>query len=288
MTMIQKLKTRLCRWIICVVSVTFTAVGFATPHWDAQHPGYPLGVITGNTIVATNGTVYALQVTSDGGPVESFDLIKWSYSLGEWVTLAGFTNTEDNATPGALCLGSSNLYIGGVFEGVNPYPLGPAISATNIVALNLNTGEFFPVGNAAKFQYYGIDAITVDANQRVYIGLNVTNPTNALMSLESGNWVTVGGGLLCYMAYNGSRGVTALATDGSNVFAGGALLGGYNGDSLEGSTNCIKWNGSAWQTMGNGSMFPGAGFASGDPDICAIAVCDTNVFVTGGYSLYPP
>jgi hypothetical protein len=288
---LKKLRTVTTLLIFTAFALMQSVANAQGSYWDAENPGYPGYLnLTGNNVVVTNGTVYALAFTTEISPDTSFVLMQWTKCAG-WSIAAGFSG--EDAGGATLCLGSSNLYIGGAFETAYPAPgsLLPSVNVTNIASYNLNTGSLSSVGDAAQFQYFPVFAIAVDSNQKVYIGTVPTNrtvlQTNMVMSLEEGVWTTVGNGVLLGELETdaGPEGVSAMTASGTNIYVAGLLDGGVNTDNTAMySTNFIKWDGTTWQQMGSNGSIWYPGWRGEDYYIKSIATSGTNVFVAGSFT----
>ncbi|HEX4120290.1 MAG TPA: hypothetical protein VH619_06730 [Verrucomicrobiae bacterium] len=275
---------------LLIVSLTsLTSLGFGQSYWDAQNPGVPgfatvagtLGGIAEPGIVARDGTVYAIGTSTGGMGTEIYS---WDKCAG-W---SGFVGVGSGSFT-TLYIDGANLYIGGSFTSLDTTPNDSTetlVNATNIAVYNLCSGICSRVGDAAIFQNNEVTAIVADTNHTVYIGTksSTEGDTNLLMVLEDGNWSKVGGGLTYHDEGEYSTGVTALAADRTDIYAGGCFIGGTNSNgSFEASTNFIKWSGTsnAWMKM---NPFPLDYFHN----ISSIVVSGTNVFVAKFVTEGPP
>jgi hypothetical protein len=64
--------------------------------------------------------------------------------------------------------------------------------------------------------------------------------TNLFKKWTGSQWVSVGGGL--HVLDTGHSKVLRMATDGTNIYLGGAFVGAKNGSTVVNSTNIIRWN----------------------------------------------
>jgi len=217
--------------------------------------------------------------------------------------VSGWTNLGDfgagGATINAICLNGDYLYVGGNFLEITVN--GSAVTNTAYLARFNLVSSHWESMNYSNYSGSRVTAIAVDNNQNVYVGCPYTGqqtqgPCQMLSegTYAAGQWTwktNVGGGLIFpnslgpVLAMTGSElGVTALATDGTNIFVGGSFDGAYSGSTLVTSYNVIKWDGTAWHAMGtNGLPVSGAGSA-----INSMAVSGTNVFVAGSFFNDPP
>lgn len=170
---------KLAKFLVSTAGTLVTAAAFtlnvnAQPHWDnafqlngasnEQPGGYggkPCPMVT------TNGVVYALLLNDQGS-----HLMTWS-KIGGWHKIA---NGDGIAT---LYLNGDYLYVGGYFNEISPTPTpltppntDPApILATNIARYNVHTGTWSAIGDGTLTSL--VRAIVVDAQQRIYVGLEM-------------------------------------------------------------------------------------------------------------------
>ena len=177
------------------------------------------------------------------------------------------------------------LYVGGLFTSVEDVP------ATNIAGCDLNSGQWSDLGFTEEAR--GINAVVLDSLNNVYVGTyggdgagfigTYTPDPKLLMKWNGISWSGIGGGLV----YNNSdmlpTGVTALAADGTNIYAGGKFAGCYvNGDFVA-SHSLIEWTGNNWVPM-SGVYAPGVSDPVTEQDhtlVCSLAISGTNLFASG-------
>ncbi|HEY1661790.1 MAG TPA: hypothetical protein VGI03_05170 [Verrucomicrobiae bacterium] len=235
---------------------------------------------------------------------------------------APYTDVQITPYINAITIHGDDLYVGGYFSEVyQDYPFSNAVpvSVNNVAKFNLDTWKWAAVGNTfsncLSDDYFGdeyvsnvVNAITIDNQTNVYVylqpdsafsfGPNNNSPIEPLLQeLPAGGntWIPLGTGMYigngwvagnngdCGFGLNEVYGeLQAIATDGTNVFVGGAFSYGVNADSSQVlSPGIIKWNGTNWQAMGSGiaeSIQPDGLLGVND-----ITVSGTNVFVCGDY-----
>jgi hypothetical protein len=299
----------------CII-LKLAVSAMATSYWTAE-PALDVAGEWGVTddqcgtyaIAANNGFLY--EFTYDSSEIPK--VYRWSDMQG-WQCILTFCQTNSVEYPfvNAMVIKSNSLYFGGYFDGVIPSAGGVAISVHNIAGVNLSTLACFQVGDGSITDLDdSVVAITVDNKTNVYAALNVygleTNDTNLpfkndplqlIKSHGTNSWNELGNGLCLKNTVNQSYqcqfggGVEALATDGTNVFAGGMFLGGTNSNnSYVPSGGIIKWDGTNWHTMGNTAMVQGVMeggifdpvYANATFFVSSVAVSGTNVFATGQF-----
>jgi hypothetical protein len=233
-----------------------------------------------------------------------------------------------NETDGWWLVGSANdiirtitvnghyLYVGGAFSEIGG--TGNSTNALNVAKFDLNTGLWNAVGNNNLGRE--VFSMILDDAGTAYVGCWATDSepgldlcslvsTNMLLKYNGSKWVTLGKGMEmgsmgcgdtncnCFELY-----VSALATDGTNIFAAGGFSGGWQtGGSFIYSHGIIKWDGTSWVQMGVNAThmlstftgvfeyftnnYDGAGTEE-ITDPCALAIVGTNLFVAGPF-IYP-
>jgi len=276
-------------WILtagCILQFAFGAGAQSYPYWDATPNTDPN--IPPFPYQSVGVGQYVYYISSDGGyDLGGNGVYRWS-ECGGWETICyvGNTSAENGSAPLAINLNGNYLYIGGFFNTIQ-YPNGSTVLATNIAKYNLTNGVWSAMGFTDSSR--GVQAITVDASQNIYIGTeggaadNDTIPGHLdpemLMKWDGSSWSGVGGGLIS----QGYRlpdhyGVTALGTDGTHIFVGGS----FSGSPSVASSAIIEWDGANWHAMGAGLYWNPV-----DPTsvwVNAIAVIGTNVFVAGNFT----
>jgi hypothetical protein len=260
--------------------------------WDANIPApHAAGSIAAGSAnwfgkMAAGGSNLFADVYDDGTGFAVTRIEQWNAGStnGAWQDIGD--PISSSGTAGAIntmYVNGNYLYVGGVFEGIG------SVQAHNIAKYNISTGSWTNMGYTSNF----VQAITVDNNQNVYVGFENANQSppdfpngcdNALMVQTNGSssWTPVGGGLLTVDSNNypapGTAGVSALGTDGTNIFVAGGFWGAFNTNQWVNSTGVIEWDGTRhiWRSMGG---FPYDPQFSARP--AAVAVSGTDVFVTG-------
>jgi len=257
------------------------------------------------TIVAKNGLVYAGGIFTNSGSQFITNLAVWNGS--SWSAVGGGVGTGFSAVY-SLAFNGSDLYAGGFFtqagatlatniarwDGTNWSAVGGGVngSGVNSVAI-LNgsvcvAGSFSSAGGTSVTNFAvwngsswsgaggGISSTgyrVVGNAANVVVGGNFLTAGNKLVSgialFDGSNWSPIG----TAGQINGVSGtVRALASDGTNLYAGGAF-------SWAGQTNAAfvaRWDGTNWLALGGG--------IGGSPVINAIAVSNNNVYVGGSFT----
>lgn len=244
--------------------------------WSALGFGTDSGVnalgVSGSDIYAA-GTFTNLcpDVPCNSGGARMNHIAKWDGS--SWSVLGnGLDGTVD-----ALAISGSDVYAAGAFT----YVCGNSTCDNNTTRVNhlakWNGSSWSAVGNGTDAEVY---ALAVSGSD-VYAGGTFTavcgnaactgNTTvNHIATWNGSSWSAVG---------NGTNGdVNALATSGSDVYAGGAFNSVCGNIGCTGNTQVnyvAKWNGSSWSALS---------FGTGDP-ITSLAASGSDLYA-GGYFGY--
>ncbi|MDR3458379.1 MAG: hypothetical protein P4N60_13090 [Verrucomicrobiae bacterium] len=273
------------RWFLFITmataaSSTLTAQTF-NPYWEDLSNG-PYGWFLG----CDDNNIYS------AGPGDGITtgLAKWN-ACGGSVSIGIFYGDLYSITKKG-----HYLYAAGQFSSVQ-WGVGQEIAATNIARCDLTTGEWSDLGFTGALPDGGnreIDSVTVDAHNNVYVGTFFSEVTpsgvdpDMIMKYDGTSWSGLGGGLLRYQGpLDQECTIRQLVTDGTNIFAYGAFIGGSNGTTFVRSPLLIKWDGAEWCSMGGLSEI-GLNYQpiDGYYDIsstAALAVLGTNLFVAGNF-----
>jgi trimeric autotransporter adhesin len=222
--------------------------------------------------VAADGTVYAGGDFSFAGEVTAYSIAAWDGN--EWSEVAGGLTTESEFDPAgrveSLAIGNGQLYAGGYFTRAGGNP------ARNIAAWNGTTWS--PLGAGVSEEFQGEDPIVfalLPLDGVLYAGGSFTNAGNqnvkGLAIWNGTAWQPMGTSL---DDPNGVE-VQALApAPGGGFFAAGQI-NEAGGRLLFGVT---RWDGTAWQPLGQGV----AQYSDNPADIRSIAVDDAGrVYIAG-------
>ncbi|SPE52188.1 hypothetical protein SBV1_1460008 [Verrucomicrobia bacterium] len=239
--------------------------------------------VNGSCAAAEGGGVLFLPgTTTAGGAI----LGRWS-ECESWQTVGAFTITDGSGTdPGVSCLflKGNSLYVAGWFEAAG------GVAATNIAKYDVVTGTWSAVGDGSELTQ--VQAIVVDNATNVYVALpdpqGVRGQVSPMLKMWNGaSWVTVGGGLVSSSLTDYLEGVRSLATDGTNIFAGGDFDGAYNLGSFVSSYSIIKWTGTSWSSIVPDYHYwcwnPSGGYYD-TPYVYSLALCGTNLLAAGDFT----
>ncbi|HEY0549475.1 MAG TPA: hypothetical protein VGF13_07710, partial [Verrucomicrobiae bacterium] len=256
-------------------------------------------------ILITNGVIYAGGNFSNAGTQALRNIAMWNGVT--WFPVGG---DIPGTTVYGLAWHGSSLYAAGTFnqagatpvnniarwDGANWFALGSGVSGgvggNGAVSIAILNNLICVAGN---FTSAGGNAAT---NFAVWDGANWTNAgarltASAFRAYSTGTNIYVGGNFLGaagqvmagLAAWNGTRwtaigpagkisglstSVRALATDGSNIIAGGAF-------TLAGQTNALhigRYDGTNWHTFGTGL----------NDDVKQLALIGTNLYAAGDFS----
>jgi hypothetical protein len=219
---------------------TFQQIG--DEHWDWAFD-------SSNSV---NGPVYAIAVGTDGiyvgghfsmaGNVAANNIARWDgdqwYALGDGVNSGG----------GPPCVYAISIHGADVYAGGQFYSAG-SVASPNIAHWDGTQWTAFSGGANNT-----VRALACDSSGNLYAGGDFTNIgmlSNCMFiaKWDGTQWTALGAGL---SGCGSSTKVNALATDGSNIFAGGEFL--VAGSDT--AKNIARWDGSAWSAIGLGTDGP--------------------------------
>ncbi len=273
-------------------------------NWHAMGNG--LGSASVGTIVysviATNGVIYAGGTFTNSGPAAVTNVAQWDGA--NWQPLAG----GPGGTPNSLLLNGGILYAGGFFgtsiksavaqwDGSNWTLVGSGFDTAGVNVLMLNnqlciSGAFtnasgihplrFAVWNGTSWTNAG-SGLSSTAQKAISTGTNILvggsflqaggQVVNGLASWDGANWSSVG---VPGRSSGISTTVRAIASDGTNVYVGGAF-------TAAGQTNAnyiARFDGTNWYSLGSGIGPVGVGSTV----VNALSVTNGNLYVGGYFS----
>jgi hypothetical protein len=243
--------------------------------------------------LAVNGTdLYVgggfTNVNNNGTPLPAADNIaKWDGANWSALGSDGAGNGSLNGSVADMAFMGTTLYVGGYFTNVNdngtPLPTADYIAkwdGANWSALGSN-GANDGALNA------GIDAVAVSGSS-IYVGGSFTNVNNNgtplpaadfIAKWDGANWSALGSNGAGNGAIN-SR-VFAIATFGTNVYAGGYFYNVNNGGTILNTADyAAKWDGANWSGLGS----DGAGNGSLNRNVYALVRNGTDLLVGGDFA----
>jgi hypothetical protein len=172
----------------------------------------------------------------------------------------------------ALAVSGNNVYVGGGFTTAG------GIAATNIAKWNGSSWSALDSG----IEYGGDHAAYVYALAMSGTNVNVggefttagSSPASFIANWNGSRWSGLGAGIDSYP--HGVTFVQAMATSGSNVYAGGS----FTAASSSPATNIAKWTQSGWTALGSGISAPNFSPYYGG-QVLALAVSGTIVYAGG-------
>lgn len=253
-------------------------------------------------LAVTNGTLYAGGNFTNSGPLAVTNIAYWNGT--SWLALGGGVDSFVLT----MALKGSDLYVGGFFskagsttanglarwDGSNWFALGTGVSggSLNTMAVFGNLlcigGNFTTVNgvSASRFAVWngsvwaaagpGLSASGVriyPTGTNVYVGGNFLLAGGKL-AVSIASWDgTTWSALTPATKVNGLSGtaVRALASDGTNLYAGGAFT--FAGSVA--ATNIGRFDGTNWHALGSGV----------NNTVNAIAVLGTDVYAAGSFTL---
>lgn len=190
-----------------------------------------------------SGNLYAGGSFSTIGGVSALSVAMYNGST--WSALDG--GIGGGGWVQAIAVSGSDVYVGGYFTSVD----GGSLSAN--YAARWDGSNWNRLGTAAKNGVNNVVYSIVANGSNVYLGGDFTTAYNTSSDLTV-NCITRWDGSAFNQLGTGASGsgtptVKALATDGTNIYAGGAFssMGGVS------AANIAKWNGSSWSALGTGT-----------------------------------
>ena len=251
-------------------------------------------------IIVTNGVIYAAGNFSNAGTQALSHIAMWNGTA--WVPVGG---SIAGTTVYGLAWQGTSLYAAGIFsqagatpvnnvarwDGANWSALGSGVSSTATSVDVLNNlicvgGSFTAAGgimatnfavwdgsnwSAAGANFSALVFRVYSGGGQVFVGGNYLAGANQILAglaaWDSARWSAIGpAGKISGL----STTVRAIASDGSNIIAGGTFV-------LAGRTNAVhigRFDGTNWQTYGTGL----------NADVRQLALVGTNLYAAGDFS----
>lgn len=273
------------------VGGTFTTIGGLKARGIARY-NMQTGVWStlGNDNVANgngvNGLVAAIAVVgnelyiggsftrgynSSSSNVSANCIAKFNMTSKAWIPLgadSGPTGNGFDGDVGTIVVLNGSVYMGGTFKHAH-VSNGNDVLTNGVARWTGSTWAALGKGTTTDTSSGVVSDLAVIGND-VYVGGNFTGVTNsndtklgvgyiARWNTVSNTWATVGTGVGA--ANNGVDGeVHALATNGTDLFVGGAFGQAVNsGSSKLLANNLAKWNGTTWGVVGSSATAMGNG-----------------------------
>jgi uncharacterized protein (TIGR03437 family) len=184
------------------------------------------------------------------------------------------------------------VYAGGSFSTIG------GVSARGVARFNVKTGQWTTLGTGTTSTGNGVagfvediaisgnDVYIVGGFSRVYQNATTSVSANnaAKWNSTTGLWAALGGG--SGLSANGvNQRVDKVLVSGSNVYLCGAFSAAYNAANNSVFANgVVRWNGSVWAALGNGSAANGNGIAGGQAWVHALALIGNKLYVAGSFT----
>jgi hypothetical protein len=212
-------------------------------------------------LAALGSDLFAGGLFTTAGGINANYIAKWSGS--SWSAVGSGMNTYANA----LVASGSDLYAGGDFTTAG------GVSANHIA--KWNGSGWSALGSGIDGNVYALAV----SETNLYAGGEFTSvggiAAHAIAKWNGSSWSALGSGLTSFPA-NGT--VDALATSGSDVYAGGnfTTAGGIA------ATNIARWDGTNWSPLGSGlSIHPNFNYSGA---VYALAVSGTDLYAGGNFT----
>ncbi|MBI3172672.1 MAG: S-layer homology domain-containing protein [Chloroflexi bacterium] len=232
-------------------------------------------ILTGSDIYVSGYFIGASVLTADY--VAKFDTTNstWSGLGGN-----GSGNGALNYSVAGMAYSGGKLYIGGYFGNVNDN--GTVLPAADYFAV-WNGTHWSTLGASNGDFNSSVNAIA-KVGTDVYVGgtfrdLGGDPRIDYLARWDGSQWNPVGNLNQNYGALSST--VYALATDGTNLYVGGAFTSAYNnGVWLPTADYVARWDGTTWYAM----QTNGAGQGSLNGTVYALAVSGSNIYAGGNFT----
>ncbi len=212
-----------------------------TNTWSALSSGSSNGVSSWVYTIAISGSdVYVGGLFNGIGGVSSvtaFNIAKWNSATRTW---SGLPGGGVGGWVYAIAVSGSDVYIGGRFNGVPPYP---SVDGTfNIAKWNRTNDTWSALGSGVTGIVYSI----VLSGTEVYVGGDFSDAsgvpnTQNIARWNGSNWSALGSGA--------SGEVRAIVVSGSEVYVGGDFSAASGAPNTQ---HIARWNGSSWSGLGSG------------------------------------
>ncbi|MDB6020422.1 MAG: hypothetical protein JWQ04_279 [Pedosphaera sp.] len=255
---------------------TITADGqSANGTWDPQFT-LPPGINGPVYAIATSGnSLYVGGAFSKAGGVAANSIAKWDGT--NWSAVGSGVVGQVNA----LAVSGTNLYVGGEFH------VAGGIGATNIAKWNGTNWQALGAGVDKAFLTSPPGVYTLYANGTdLYVGgqfeLAGGQPAINVAHWDGSAWHAMDTGAYLPDDPEPSGSVQAITGDGTNVYIGGSFV---QAGSVA-VTNLARWDGNAWQAMGNctgglpGYLYQGNLLYG---SVSALAMHQGSLFIGGGF-----
>ncbi|MGI4864746.1 MAG: IPT/TIG domain-containing protein [Janthinobacterium lividum] len=302
------------------VGGSFTAVGAVPANYVARWTGSAWQALGNGTTAATasnngvNGPVYALAVVGSdlyvGGTfttayavagsqllnyVARWDGTAWN-GLGNGTTAATAGNNGVNNTVNALAVLGSDLYVGGTFT--TAYAVAGSQLLNNVA--RYTGGAWQGLGNGTTAATAGNNGVnsTVQAlavlGSDLYVGGQfgtayavAGNQLLLRVARWTGSaWAGLGNGTTTATTTNNgvNTTVTALAVLGSDLYVGGLFGTAYTTAGSQRLAYVARWDGTAWNGLGNGTTAATVGNNGVNGYAYALAVVGSDLYVGGTFN----
>ena len=250
---------------------------------SATNTWHALGSGDGNGV---DGIVYALAVSGSdlfvggafsqanvGAAIPASRIARWNGIV--WQALGSSGGNGVDGTVNALAASGGDLFVGGMFTQAN---VGANIPANRIARWNGSTWQALGSGGGNGVNGFVL-ALAVSGGD-LFVGgvFNQVNVGAAIPARQVARW---NGSAWQALGSGGGNGVNdqvnALAVSGGDLFVGGFFSEANVGAGIP-ANKIVRWNGSAWQSLGSGG---GNGV---DGNVFALAVSGADLFVGGSFS----
>ncbi|UOQ54471.1 T9SS type A sorting domain-containing protein [Hymenobacter cellulosivorans] len=269
--------------------------------WSALHTGQNGVNAAVDAVVRTsNGAFYVAGDFTSVGAMHANRIAKWDgtawSALGNGMAPPTSTNNGVNFTVYALAIRGNDLYIGGRFTGA--YSASGLLAAiyvakwdgTSWSALGNGSAPATSTNNGVHGEVRALAVMGPD----LYVGgeftsaINGSSPVlvNRVAKWDGTVWSGLGNGTAPATATNNglNNNALAFAVLGSDLYVGGFFTSARNGSSAVAANNVVRWNGTAWSALGNGSA-PATSTNNGvDNVVLALAVMGPDLYVGGSFT----
>ena len=206
-----------------------------------------------NALVSLGNDLYVggfFSVANVGGPaIAANNLVKWNGSI--WNAIQPRTGNGVNGTIHAMAIHGDDLIVGGNFLSAG------GIEANYIARFNISTQTWSKLGSGSGNGLGNIVNALAVVGKDLYVGgafevANLGGTTvvaKYIARWDGSSWSSVGSG----SGIGLDNQVTALATAGSNLYAGGFFATANVGGTPVPVNYLARWDGSDWSWVGSGT-----------------------------------
>ncbi|UOQ73710.1 beta strand repeat-containing protein [Hymenobacter cellulosilyticus] len=248
---------------------------------------------------AANGDLYVGGEFTIVGAVAARGIARWNGTawsgLGNGTAPATSINNGVSSSVNALAVLGNDLYVGGLFS--QAYTVGGPVAVNGVA--KWNGTAWSGLGNGSTVATYNNNGVGVVYALAVlgtdlYVGGSFTTAYSASGSMSVNrvakwngtSWSGLGNGTAVATSTNNgvNNTVNALAVLGTDLYVGGRFTDASSASGSVPTRFVARWDGSAWNGMGNGSNVATVGNNGVNNVVNALAVLNNELYVGGQHT----